>query len=92
MGISTITIDSEPWFVAKDICDVLELSKYRDAISKLNNSERMSTQLDTLGGPQNMSIINESGLYKLIMRSNKPEAKAFQTWVTSEVLPTFNWL
>lgn len=79
--------DGATWFVAKDACDALGLSKYRDAISKLDDDERMSIKLDTLGGAQKMAVINESGLYALIFRSNKPEAKKFRKWVTSEVLP-----
>lgn len=80
--------DGNPWWVAKDVCEVLEIEKYRDAISRLDEDERGSVKVDTLGGPQEMGAINESGLYTLILRSNKPEAKPFRKWVTSEVLPS----
>lgn len=85
--VRVINIDGEPWFVAKDICTVLGISKYRDAISSLDNDERGSVKVDTLGGIQSMTTINESGLYNLIFRSYKTEAKSFRRWVTHEVLP-----
>ena len=78
----------EPWWVAKDVCDILGISAYRDAIQKLDDDERGSLKVDTLGGPQQMASINESGLYTLILRSNKPEAKPFRRWITSEVIPS----
>ena len=79
---------SEPWFVAKDVCEVLEIQNARDTIAKvLDDDEKGVDKIDTLGGLQEMNIITESGLYTLIMRSNKPEAKRFRKWVTSEVLP-----
>jgi len=79
--------NGEPWFVAKDVCGVLDISKYRDAISRLDDDERGSLLVDTLGGQQSMASISESGLYSLIFTSRKPEAKSFRKWVTSEVLP-----
>jgi prophage antirepressor-like protein len=81
-------INNEPWFVAKDVCTVLGIEKYRDAIAKLDEDEGCPLKVDTLGGIQTMTGINESGLYSLILRSNKPEAKVFKKWVTSEVLPS----
>lgn len=86
--VRTVVRDGEPWFVAKDVCDILDISQYRDAISTLDEDERASVVVDTLGGPQNMSAVNESGLYALVFKSRKPEAKAFRKWVTSKVLPT----
>lgn len=86
--VRTVVRDEEPWFVAKDVCDILDISQYRDAISTLDEDERASVVVDTLGGPQNMSAVNESGLYALVFKSRKSEAKAFRKWVTSEVLPT----
>ena len=86
--IRSLMLNKEPWLVAKDICSVLGISKHRDAISKLDDDERGSVKMDTLGGMQTVSIVNESGMYTLIMRSNKPQAKTFRKWVTSEVLPT----
>ena len=81
------TQDGEPWFVAKDVCDALGIAKYRDAVSRLDPDERGSVLVDTLGGAQEASAVSEPGFYKLVMRSRKPEAKAFQRWVTHEVLP-----
>lgn len=83
--VRTIIIDNEPWFVAKDVCDALGIKKHIDALYRLNSNEKDRLGLtDSIGRTQRAPIINESGLYKLILRSNKPEAKAFQTWVTSE--------
>ena len=78
----------EPLWVAKDVCDVLEYAKVDRALAKLDADEKGTQILSTLGGEQKMSVINESGLYNLIFRSNKPEAKKFKKWVTSEVLPS----
>lgn len=78
----------EPWFVAKDVCDILEISNNRDAISQLDSDEKNTVVIsDGIPGNPNKTIISEPGLYKLIMRSRKPEAKEFQRWVTHEVLP-----
>lgn len=79
--------DGEPWWVAKDVCSILDISKYRDALDKLDDDDRGSVKVDTLGGPQEMAAVSESGLYVLIMRSYKKEAKPFQRWVTHEILP-----
>ncbi|WP_081387878.1 Bro-N domain-containing protein [Paenibacillus sp. FSL H8-0175] len=87
-NVRTVMINNEPWFVAKDVCDILEISKYRDAVSRLDNDERGSVLMDTLGGNQQLSAINESGLYSLIMASRKPEAKSFRKWITHEVIPS----
>lgn len=76
-----------PMFVAKDVCSVLGISKYRDAIASLDEDEGCPVVVDTPGGAQKMTAVTEPGFYKLVMRSRKPEAKAFQRWVTHEVLP-----
>jgi prophage antirepressor-like protein len=82
-------INSEPYFVAKDVCVALGIEKYRDAVSRLDDDERGRPLLmDTLSGKQEMSSVSESGLYNLIFQSRKPEAKTFRKWVTSEVLPS----
>lgn len=81
-------INGEPWFVAKDICEVLGIEKYRDAVSRLDEDERESVLVDTLGGMQKMAAVSESGLYSLIFQSRKPEARKFRKWVTNEVLPS----
>ena len=86
--IRTVQLDGEPWFVLKDVCAVLGISKYRDTADRLDEDERGSARVDTLGGAQDMTIINESGLYNVILRSDKPEARPFRKWVTGEVLPS----
>ena len=86
--VRTVQINGEPWFVLKDVCDVLGISKYRDVVERLDEDERALFKVDTLGGVQNMIAVNESGLYNVILRSDKPEAKPFRKWVTSEVLPS----
>jgi anti-repressor protein len=80
--------DDQPWWVAKDVCDVLEHSNSRKAIELLDDDEKGVSKVYTLGGMQDMTVINESGLYTLITRSNKLEARRFRKWVTSEVLPS----
>lgn len=79
----------EPWFVAKDVCDCLEISNSRQALSRLDDDEKNSVILNdgTPGNPEK-SIVNEYGLYNLVMSSRKPEAKEFKRWVTHEVLPS----
>lgn len=83
-----INENNDPLFIAKEVCEVLGISKYRDAVARLDEDERASVLVDTLGGRQSKSAITESGLYSLIMASRKPEAKQFKKWVTSEVLPS----
>lgn len=77
-----------PWFVAKDVCDILELGNSRDAVSRLDNDERDGVGItDAIGREQSTTCISESGLYSLIFTSRKAEAKRFRKWVTAEVLP-----
>ena len=83
--IRTITKDGEPWFVAVDVCDSLLMNVTQ--IRRLEDDEKGLHSIQTLGGNQNLAIVNESGLYSLIMSSRKPEAKRFKKWVTSEVIP-----
>jgi prophage antirepressor-like protein len=85
--VRVIIQDGDPWFAAKDICDVLEISNSRDAVGRLDDDEKDVALTDTPGGPQNMTIVNESGLYALILTSRKPEAKTFKRWITHEVMP-----
>ncbi|MHB1670253.1 BRO-N domain-containing protein [Thiomonas sp.] len=84
---ATIDKDGQAWFVASEVCEILEISKYRDAVARLDEDERMPLVVDTLGGAQRVASISESGLYSLVMTSRKPDAKKFKKWVTSEVLP-----
>ena len=88
--VRVIEQDGEPWFVAKDVGEILGLSNIRVEISRLDSDEKKVSQIVTPsnGGYTDVSIISESGLYTLIMRSNKPQAKTFRKWVTSEVLPS----
>ncbi len=87
--VRTVTDErGEPWFVAVDVCAVLSIGNSRMALGRLDDDERGVSSIDTLGGPQGMSVVNESGLYSLILGSRKPQAKAFKRWVTHEVLPT----
>lgn len=85
--VRTFTINSESYFVAADICSCLAISNNRDAVSRLDDDEKRVSVVPTPGGPQSMTLVNESGLYNLIFQSRKPEAKEFRKWVTSEVLP-----
>ena len=80
--------DGEPWFVAKDVCEALGIAKVDSAIRSLDEDEKDAHSMSTLGGKQEMTVVSEAGLYSLIMRSRKPEAKTFKRWVTHEVLPS----
>lgn len=79
----------EPWWVLRDVCEVLDISNPSMAASRLDEDDISSTEvIDSMGRVQQATIINESGLYSLILGSRKPEAKEFKRWVTSEVLPS----
>lgn len=80
--------NGNPWFVAKDLCEILDISNSRDAFASLDDGEKGVVTADTPGGPQNLSAVSESGLYSLIFRSRKPEARDFRRWVTAEVIPS----
>ena len=86
-AVRTIEKDGEPWFVLKDVCNVLSIGNAADVYNRLDADEKGVGQIDTLGGRQNVNIVNESGLYNVILRSDKPEAKPFRKWITAEVLP-----
>lgn len=86
--VRSLLIENEAWVVAKDICDILELSDVNKTLEKLDDDEKLTRKIFVSGQNRKMWLVNESGLYALIMRSNKPEAKTFRKWVTSEVLPT----
>lgn len=86
--VRIMTIDEEPYFVGKDVATILGYSNSRKAlIDHVDDEDKGVTKCDTLGGVQNLAVINESGLYSLILSSKMPEAKRFKHWVTSEVLP-----
>lgn len=86
--IRTISQDGEPWFVAADVCSSLELGETHVAMRRLEDDEKDRFLIPTLGGEQEMTIVNEPGLYSLVLGSRKPEAKAFKRWITHEVIPT----
>jgi hypothetical protein len=85
--IRTMDRDGTPWFVASDVCSALGLENTSHAVDRLDSDEKGITNSDTLGGTQKVIIINEPGLYRLLFKSRKAEAKAFQRWVYHEVLP-----
>lgn len=84
--IRAIEKDGQPWFVAKDVCEILEIQNTTDAIKRLDTDEVTRFNLGGLTGETN--LVNEYGLYSLILGSRKPEAKKFKRWVTHEVLPS----
>ena len=86
--IRTLLIDGEPWFVAADVCKALLIVNSRDALTRIDDDEKGVVSTDTLGGRQEVTIVNEPGLYALILSSRKPEAKAFKRWITHEVIPS----
>lgn len=89
-SVRTLTIDGEPWFIARDIAEALGYAKARNAIaSHVDSEDKKDAPIQgTPGGTQNMTIINESGMYALILGSKLPTAKKFKRWVTAEVLPS----
>ncbi|WP_052372101.1 BRO family protein [Nocardia otitidiscaviarum] len=86
--VRTIVVDGEPWFVARDICNILGLPNLSMALQRLAADEKGVNRIDTLGGPQEMAVVSESGMYALVLRSDKAEAQRFRRWVTGEVLPS----
>ncbi|THD15355.1 phage antirepressor Ant [Anoxybacillus ayderensis] len=87
--VRTIIKDDEVWFVAKDVCDILNHSNHKMAVSRLDEDEVNKVYLiDSLGRQQQTTVVNEAGLYSLILTSNKPEARQFKRWITHEVIPT----
>lgn len=86
--VRTVTIDGEPWMVGKDIATALGYTNTRKALNDhVDDEDKGVTKCDTLGGAQEMTVINESGLYSLVLSSKLPTAKKFKHWITSEVLP-----
>lgn len=86
--VRTIIRDGEPWFVLNDVVNVLGLSNARMVKERLSEDVSSTYPLQTAGGTQHSTIINEDGLYDVILESRKPEAKAFRKWITSEVIPS----
>jgi anti-repressor protein len=86
--VRTIEINNEPWLVGKDVTNILGYSNSRDAlIKRVDAEDKVVAKCDTLGGSQELTVINESGLYSLILSSKLPTAKRFKHWVTSDILP-----
>lgn len=88
--VRTVQRDGEPWFVLKDVCSALgmDTTQLKKVTDRLEPDEKARNLITTPGGEQESWIINESGLYNVILRSDKPEARPFRKWVTSEVLPS----
>lgn len=86
--IRTAVIDGEPWFVAVDVCRALEIVNSRDALTRIDEDEKGVVLTDTPGGKQEVTTVNEPGLYSLVLGSRKPEAKVFKRWITHEVIPS----
>lgn len=86
--VRTMMIDGSPWFVAKDVCECLDINNSRQALARLDSDEKNSVILNdgTPGNPEK-GIVNEYGLYSLVLSSRKPSAKAFKRWITHEVIP-----
>lgn len=87
-AVRTVILDGYPWFVAKDVCAVLDINNSRDAVARLDGDEKGVVSIDTPGGRQEVQAVNEPGLYSLIVGSRKPEARAFKRWITHDVLPS----
>ncbi|EYG86000.1 TPA: ORF6C domain-containing protein [Staphylococcus argenteus] len=89
LPVRTLEVDGEPYFIGKDVADILGYANGRDALSKhVDAEDKLTSQIATAGQNRNVTIINESGLYSLIFSSKLENAKRFKRWVTSEVLPT----
>ncbi|EGW44645.1 MULTISPECIES: BRO-N domain-containing protein [Bilophila] len=86
--VRVVECEGEPWFVAKDVCECLELTDVSKTISLLDDDEKGTNSIRTPGGEQQMLVVSEPGLYSLILRSRKPEAKAFKRWIIHEVVPS----
>jgi prophage antirepressor-like protein len=78
----------DPWWIAMDVCNALEISDISQAVERLDEDEKLIRTLHVSGQQRSIWTVNEPGLYSLIIRSNKPEAKKFKQWITHEVLPT----
>lgn len=87
-NLTTVEIDGDVWFVANEVCNLLEIKNTSDAVSRLDDDEKLLSVLPISGQNRNVSLISESGLYALVFKSNKPSAKKFRKWVTKEVIPT----
>lgn len=92
-SVRLVEIEGEPWFVATDVCGALEVKNASQALTRLDEDEKMTTLISNEGaatGKSQMAFVNESGLYSLVLGSRKPEAKAFKRWITHDVIPTIH--
>lgn len=85
--LRTVVRDGDPWFVGADVCSLLDLGNPRSSLALLDEDEKGVHSMDTPGGVQGVTVVNEPGLWSLVLRSRKPEAKAFKRWITHDVLP-----
>jgi prophage antirepressor-like protein len=85
--VRAIVKEGEPWFVAKDVCDILDIGDPSKTVDRLDEDEIGTTSIRTTSGPREMLTVNGSGVYSLVFTSRKPEAKRFRKWVTGTVLP-----
>lgn len=86
--LSPVLINNMPYFVAVEVCEILEIGNVSDVVRRLDDDEKLTSTLSRSGQNREVNLVNESGLYNLIFQSRKPAAKLFRKWVTSEVLPT----
>ena len=87
--IRTVVKDGEPWFVVKDVCEILDISNHKDASSRLNSTMKDEVGItDAIGRLQNTTVISEAGIYKLVFTSRKPEAEKFTDWLATDVIPS----
>ncbi len=86
-ALRVLNREGQPWFIAKDVCETLGLTNVTRATAGLGPHEKGLQTVKTLGGPQMLTVVHESGFYKLVLKSRKPEARKFQDWVTGVVLP-----
>lgn len=85
--VRAVERDGEPWFVGKDVCAVLDISKHHQALDRLDPDERGTCNVGTPSGAQDMIVVSEPGVYRLVFTSRKPEAEEFKRWLAHEVLP-----
>ncbi|GMA64730.1 BRO family protein [Alicyclobacillus fastidiosus] len=86
--VRTVVIDGNAWFVARDVCAALELGDVSKAVARLDEDEKGTSSIRTPGGIQDVLVVNEPGLYSLVLGSRKPEARTFKRWITHEVIPS----
>jgi len=86
--VRTVIKDKEIWFVAKDLCDILDIAEHRQSTRRLDDDEKGVYSIHTPGGMQETIIVNEPGMYTLVLKSRKPNAKKFKRWLTHDVIPS----